>query len=85
METIIKSMSSLLDILASIKAFIDSQEEEAGDELAGLQEEMNAAFNLAVAIHGAMKRIEATPQETAELIAEAARAALRPIGEEGTD
>lgn len=86
MESIINAMNTLIDNLAVVKVAIDSQEAEAGDELAGLAEQMDASFQLAVAIRDTMKRIEATPQETAELIAGAAREVFRePLEEEETD
>ena len=85
MESIINAMNTLIDNLAVVKVSIDSQEEEAGDELAALADQMNVSFQLAVAIRDAMKRIEATPAETAALIAETVRATLRPIDEEETD
>ena len=81
MENLINAMNTLIDNLAASHAVIASQEAEAGDELAGLFEQMDTSVNLAVAIRDAMKRIEATPAETAELIAGAAREALRPVEE----
>lgn len=85
MESIINAMNTLIDNLAAIKAVIDSQEEEAGDELASLQEQMSVSFELAEAIRNAMRRAEATPQETAALIAETVRETLRPVDKEETD
>ena len=81
MESIIKAMNTLIENLRDIHVVIASQEEEAGDELAGLFDQMDASLNLAVAIRDAMQRAEATPQETAELMATAARKALRPVEE----
>lgn len=83
MESIINAQTTLISNLRSIEAVINSQEEEAGDELAALDVQIHVCVELAEAIREAMKRIEATPAETAALIAGAAREVFgKPIEEE---
>lgn len=71
MESIIKAMDTLIDNIACAQAGIGGQEEEMFEPMYW---QMGAAIELAQAILDALKRIEASTKETAEVITAAIKA-----------